>query len=138
MTGSNASHEQHACAVIVLQIVDIGLKALGIADANASACTRFGFDETARIGLGVKRWMGSDDDRIFGIRLADVKVPPRCRVEQATVFDMIAVGRRRNCLRVKVRNICRQQDEHTEDGHHGALLRSCQAKRRLRFYMATK
>src|SRR4051812_45167597 len=70
MTASNASHKQYARAVIILQIVDIGLKALGIADVNASTCTHFGFDDTALIAVRVKGWMEGGDNRIFGVRLA--------------------------------------------------------------------
>ena len=47
MAGTNATHEQHARAVIVFQIVDIGLKTPGIGDANASTCTCLGgYDDT--------------------------------------------------------------------------------------------
>ena len=52
----NAIHEEHARAMIVFQIVDVGLEARGICNTNTS--TGAGFvrnDNTRRVAVGVER-----------------------------------------------------------------------------------
>jgi hypothetical protein len=56
MAGPNAVHKQHARAVIVFQVIDIGLETCGISDANASmrACLERYDDTNSFVPVGVE------------------------------------------------------------------------------------
>jgi hypothetical protein len=64
----NAIHEQHASAVIVFQIVYVGLEARGIGDADAGTRTCFMGNDDAFVAIGIKRmWL-------FRLRLRSLRL----------------------------------------------------------------
>src|SRR4029077_7613274 len=124
MAGANATHEQHARAVIGFQIVDVGLKTCGISDANASTCTRLGgYDDTYCIAVGVERGRLSPStrDRLFNFRRGVAGA--RCRhscAERRAVAIVVAGGHRHAVLKMTLPSIYRRyRDEDAESGEYG-------------------
>src|SRR5262249_19966240 len=49
----NAAHKQHARAVVLFQVIDIGLETCGVSDANASTRTSLGrYDDASSVAVG--------------------------------------------------------------------------------------
>ena len=58
MPGADTVHEQHASAMVIFQIIDVGLETRSVADANARFCTcleRYD-DAYSFVPIGIKPW----------------------------------------------------------------------------------
>src|SRR5262249_6326905 len=122
--GTNAAHEQHARAVAVFQVINIGLETRRISHANARACTGLGrYDNAGCVAIGVDRArMLSGGDRSSDSRTALAKARLRRLRGQGRAMTIIVTRcRRRANLMAMLPSFCWQNCEYTKGDECGDL-----------------
>src|SRR5262245_37619939 len=130
MPRPDAAHEQHARAVIVFQVIDIGLKAPGIGNTNAGlrACLDGYYDANSCIAVGVDRmppsWSGCD--RVLRCSHIVLTLYRGARAWGCAAAIVVTRNGRRRRLTMTLNGLRRQHDQHTEGGKcndlHALLL----------------
>src|SRR5262245_18935699 len=119
MPGPDATHEQHAHAVIVFQVMDVGLETCSVGNANAAFCASFEVYPHAISFIAVRidhaQLSGSGCRRVVGRSPCRFLSPsPRTRTLGCAATIVVTCDRGRRRLTMTFSGLRRQRDEHPE------------------------
>ncbi len=116
MPGPDAAHEQHARAVIVFQIIDVGLETCSVGNANAGfrACLE-GYHDVVAVSVDHARLSCSGCRRVLGRSPCRfLAQSPRTRTFGCAAAIVVTFDYRRRRLTMTLNGLRRQRDEHPE------------------------